>query len=109
MSLTILWLSVLSYLGCASISSGIYSSVCSHIISVSIIAVHFPPLGIRSDGLSRHSHRGYALGKLHPQFVPQYALELETKVREDFTITEKGASRGLLRDFKIFAYLRSKL
>ena len=50
-------------------ASGSSISSTSHIISVSIIAVqtvHFPPLDIRSDGLSRHSHRSYALGKLHP-------------------------------------------
>ena len=43
--------------------------------------------------------RSYALGKLHPQFVPQYALELETKVPEDFTITEKAPTRALVGAF----------
>ena len=38
-----------------------------------------------------------------------YCLELQTKVREDFTVTEKAPTRAFNNDCEIFANFRLKL
>ena len=94
------------------------ASLCPQFVSVCLVAGYRGcTLGswLITDCLHPHWHSSSSLSR----WITSWTLELQTKLREDFTITEKaptracrcfqpgeGPGRGLLYDCKIFANLR---